>query len=68
MNTRLTSVTVASLLAVGVALTPAAASAGVRICTLPGSPTTALDRSVAREVFRSAGIAATFNKDRKSVV
>ncbi|HHX4059831.1 MAG: c-type cytochrome [Burkholderia contaminans] len=62
MNTRLTSVTVASLLAVGVALTPAAASAGVRICTLPGSPTTALDRSVAREVFRSAGIAATFNK------
>ncbi|MPV61154.1 cytochrome C [Burkholderia sp. HI2761] len=62
MNTRLTSVTVASLLAVGVALTPAAASAGVRVCTLPGSPTTALDRSVAREVFRTAGIAATFNK------
>lgn len=62
MNTRLTSVTVASLLAVGVALTPAAASAGVRVCTLPGSPTTALDRAVAREVFRTAGIAATFNK------
>ncbi|WP_338640435.1 c-type cytochrome [Burkholderia pyrrocinia] len=62
MNTRLTSVTLASLLAVGVALTPAAASAGVRICTLPGSPTTALDRSVAREVFRTAGIAASFNK------
>lgn len=62
MNTRLTSVTVASLLAVGGALTPAAASAGVRICTLPGSPTTALDRSVAREVFRTAGIAASFNK------
>ncbi|KGB93492.1 c-type cytochrome [Burkholderia cepacia] len=61
MNTRLTSVTVASLLAVGVALTPAAASADVRVCTLPGSPTTALDRSVAREVFRTAGIAATFN-------
>ncbi|WP_321791530.1 c-type cytochrome [Burkholderia pyrrocinia] len=62
MNTRLTPVTVASLLAVGVALTPAAASAGVRVCTLPGSPTTALDRSVAREVFRTAGIAASFNK------
>ncbi|BAX60923.1 c-type cytochrome [Burkholderia stabilis] len=62
MTTRLTPVTVASLLAVGVALTPAAASAGVRICTLPGSPTTALDRSVAREVFRTAGIAASFNK------
>ncbi|WP_069705508.1 c-type cytochrome [Burkholderia seminalis] len=62
MNTRLTSVTVASLLTVGVALTPAAASAGVRVCTLPGSPTTALDRAVAREVFRTAGIAATFNK------
>ncbi|MGC3023701.1 c-type cytochrome [Burkholderia sp. DN3021] len=62
MNTRLTPVTVASLLAVGVALTPAAASAGVRICTLPGSPTTALDQSVAREVFRTAGIAASFNK------
>ncbi|WP_175911191.1 c-type cytochrome [Burkholderia metallica] len=62
MNTRLTSVTVASLLAVGVAMTPTAAAAGVRICTLPGSPTTALDRSVAREVFRTAGIAATFNK------
>ena len=62
MNTRLTPVTVASLLAVGVALTPAAASAGVRVCTLPGSPTTALDQSVAREVFRTAGIAASFNK------
>ncbi|MCU9953964.1 MULTISPECIES: c-type cytochrome [Burkholderia] len=62
MNTRLTPVTVASLLAVGVALTPAAASAGVRVCTLPGSPTTVLDQSVAREVFRTAGIAASFNK------
>ncbi|KUZ83084.1 cytochrome C [Burkholderia ubonensis] len=62
MNTRLTPLALASLLAVGVALTPASASAGVRICTLPGSPTTALDKAVAREVFRTAGIAASFNK------
>ncbi|KVA22811.1 c-type cytochrome [Burkholderia ubonensis] len=62
MNTRLTPLALASLLAVGVALTPASASAGVRICTLPGSPTTALDKAVAREVFRTAGIAISFNK------
>ncbi|KVC59826.1 cytochrome C [Burkholderia ubonensis] len=62
MNTRLTPLALASLLAVGVALTPASASAGVRICTLPGSPTTALDQAVAREVFRTAGIAVSFNK------
>ncbi|MFA8393927.1 c-type cytochrome [Burkholderia ubonensis] len=62
MNTRLTPLALASLLAVGVALTPASASAGVRICTLPGSPTTALDKAVAREVFRTAGIAVSFNK------
>ncbi|RQS66893.1 cytochrome C [Burkholderia sp. Bp8963] len=62
MTTRLTPLTVASLLAVGVALAPASASAGVRICTLPGSPTTALDQSIAREVFRTAGIAASMNK------
>ncbi|KVA72866.1 cytochrome C [Burkholderia ubonensis] len=62
MTTRLTPLALASLLAVCMALTPASASAGVRICTLPGSPTTALDKAVAREVFRTAGITASFNQ------
>jgi mono/diheme cytochrome c family protein len=42
------------------ALTPAISSADVRICTFPGSPSTVLDQSVAREVFNVAGLSASF--------
>ncbi len=37
---------------------PGHASAGVRVCTFPGSPSTALDEAVTREAFRTAGIAS----------
>ncbi|WP_179401312.1 c-type cytochrome [Burkholderia guangdongensis] len=61
MNTRLTQIAVAGALAAGVALTPLHASAaGVRVCTMPGSPSAALDKSVAHEAFLAAGVAASF--------
>ncbi|KHK57107.1 cytochrome C [Burkholderia sp. A9] len=62
MNIRLSRLAVACALAAGTALTPAlsAAATPVRVCSLPGTPTAALDKAVAREVFRTAGIAATF--------
>ena len=41
-----------------VALAPVSPQAGVRVCTFPGSPSTALDQAVAREAFKTAGIAA----------
>lgn len=49
----------AALLAACVTLTPVQAMAGVRVCTFPGSPSTALDQAVAREVFRTADVAAS---------
>lgn len=61
MNTRLTHFAAAGLVAAGVALTPALSVAAVRVCLLPGSPSAALDKAVAREAFRTAGIAATFS-------
>ncbi|WP_233870399.1 c-type cytochrome [Paraburkholderia adhaesiva] len=60
MNTRLTQIAAAGAFAASVALVPVHASAGVRVCTMPGSPSTALDQAVARAVFRTAGINATF--------
>ena len=64
MNIRLTHVALASALVAGVAQVPAQipaqASSSVRVCTLPGSPSAELDKSVARAVLGSAGIAATF--------
>ena len=51
--------TTVGLLAATVTLAPVKAMADVRICTFPGSPSTALDHSVAQEVFKTAGIAAT---------
>ncbi|KVF04097.1 c-type cytochrome [Burkholderia vietnamiensis] len=62
MNLRLSRVAVASALAAGTALIPAlsAAAPAVRVCSLPGTPTAGLDKTVAREAFRTAGIAATF--------
>jgi len=61
MKTRIHSLAAASLLAAGAALLPAHAQAGVRICTFPGSPSTTLDQAVAREAFKTAGIAASFD-------
>ena len=60
MNIRLTHVALASALVAGAAQVPAQASSSVRVCTLPGSPSAELDKSVARAVLSAAGIAATF--------
>jgi mono/diheme cytochrome c family protein len=51
--------TTTGLLAASVTFTPIAAMAGVRVCTFPGSPSTALDQAVAQEVFKTADIAAS---------
>jgi mono/diheme cytochrome c family protein len=63
MNLRYSRVAAACALAAGTALTPALSTAAtpVRVCSLPGTPTAALDKAVARDVFRTAGIAATFS-------
>ncbi|KVQ52180.1 cytochrome C [Burkholderia territorii] len=63
MNLRLSRLAVACALAAGTALTPALSTAAtaVRVCSLPGTPTAALDKAVARDAFRTAGIAATFS-------
>lgn len=60
MNTSLKQFAAAGWLAAGAALMPASSVAGVRICTFPGSPSTTLDRAVAQEAFKTAGIAASF--------
>ncbi|KVV58033.1 cytochrome C [Burkholderia territorii] len=63
MNLRLSRLAVACALAAGTALTPvlSTAATAVRVCSLPGTPTAALDKAVARDAFRTAGIAATFS-------
>ncbi|KVG26472.1 c-type cytochrome [Burkholderia diffusa] len=63
MNLRLSRLAVACALAAGTALTPALSTAAtaVRVCSLPGTPTAALDKAVARDAFRTAGIAANFS-------
>ncbi|WP_321934748.1 MULTISPECIES: c-type cytochrome [unclassified Paraburkholderia] len=61
MNIRITYLAVAAALAAGGAHTGAHAAANaVRVCTLPGSPTAALDQAVARAVLKTAGVTATF--------
>ncbi|RAR57814.1 ABC-type amino acid transport substrate-binding protein [Paraburkholderia unamae] len=61
MNIRLTHIAVAVALAAGVAQAPVrAATTAVRVCTLPGSPSATLDKSVASAVLKSAGVPATF--------
>lgn len=55
MKTRLNSLF--ALMLAGGALLPGFATAGVRVCTFPGSPSTALDQAVTREAFETAGIA-----------
>ncbi len=60
MNHSLNSIRAAGMLAACIALAPSASDAAVKICTFPGSPSAALDRSVAQAVFARANIAATF--------
>ena len=62
MNLRLSRLAVACALAAATTLTPALSTAAtpVRVCSLPGTPTAALDKAVVRDVFRTAGVAATF--------
>lgn len=60
MNHSFNSLRAASMLAACVVLTPSPSEAAVKICTFPGSPSAALDRSVAQAVFARANIAATF--------
>jgi polar amino acid transport system substrate-binding protein len=60
MNHRFTLFAAAGAVAACAALVPAQAFAGVRVCTMPGSPSAVLDRAVARAVLDTAGIAASF--------
>ncbi|MEM5369234.1 c-type cytochrome [Paraburkholderia azotifigens] len=59
MNHSLNRIPAASVLAVCVALTSVHATAAVKVCTFPGSPSASLDEAVARDAFAQAGIAAT---------
>src|SRR5260370_26107005 len=59
MNLYLQALANAAVLAAS-ALTPAVSNADVRVCTFPGSPSTVLDQTVAREVFNVAGLTVSF--------
>lgn len=61
MNTHLFHLASAAAIATGLAIASPSASAAapMRICTFPGSPSAALDKAVANEAFKTAGIAAT---------
>ena len=61
MKTHLHQFAAAAVIAAGFALASSSASAAaqIRICTFPGSPSAALDKIVATEVFKVAGIPAT---------
>jgi polar amino acid transport system substrate-binding protein len=62
MNHSLNRIPAASVLAACLALASVPSMANVKVCTFPGSPSAALDQTVARDVFAQAGIAATFVK------
>lgn len=64
MNTPLNRLAAAASVAAVLALTmtPRATAAPLRICTFAGSPTAALDRVVARETLKTAGIAAALTQ------
>jgi mono/diheme cytochrome c family protein len=49
--------------AMALATLPGLSHAGVRVCTFPGSPSTALDQNVAKEVFRTAGLDVSFVRE-----
>ncbi|MDR5782156.1 c-type cytochrome [Caballeronia sp. LZ065] len=59
MNPSLNRLRAVSMLTACVALAPSPSDAAVKICTFPGSPSAALDRTIAQAVFTRAGIAAT---------
>ncbi|SAK48132.1 cytochrome c, class I [Caballeronia temeraria] len=59
MNHSFNFIRAAGMLAACIALAPSASDAAVKICTFPGSPSAALDRSVAQAAFTRANIAAT---------
>ncbi|MDR5760262.1 c-type cytochrome [Caballeronia sp. LZ035] len=59
MNPSLNRLRAVSMLTACVALAPSPSDAAVKVCTFPGSPSAALDRSIAQAVFARAGIAAT---------
>ncbi|MDR5752928.1 MULTISPECIES: c-type cytochrome [unclassified Caballeronia] len=50
-------------LAATLAALPGLSHAGVRVCTFPGSPSTALDHSVAKAVFKTAGLDVSFVRE-----
>lgn len=60
MNTPLNRLAAAAAVAAVLAftMTPRATAAPLRICTFAGSPTAALDRVIAQETFKTAGLAA----------
>jgi polar amino acid transport system substrate-binding protein len=60
MNTPLNRFAAAASVAAVLAftMTPRATAAPLRICTFAGSPTAALDRVIAQETFKTAGLAA----------
>ena len=60
MNMRLTQIAATLAFAASAAAIHAHAADALRVCTMPGSPSAALDRTVARSVLREAGIRATF--------
>ncbi|SAK66980.1 cytochrome c, class I [Caballeronia arationis] len=49
--------------AAALAAIPGLSHAGVRVCTFPGSPSTTLDHSVAKEVFKTAGLDVSFVRE-----
>ena len=59
MNHSLNRIPAASVFAACLALTSIHSMAAVKVCTFPGSPSAALDETVARDAFAQAGIAAT---------
>ncbi|WP_206951985.1 c-type cytochrome [Trinickia acidisoli] len=61
MKTHLQHFAVAAVAASALAIASSSAAATpIRICTFPGSPSATLDKVVAQEAFKTAGIAATF--------
>lgn len=61
MNTHLHQFAAAAIAVAGLAIASSSALAAtpIRICTFPASPSAALDRTVAKDAFKAAGIAAT---------
>ncbi|WP_116138274.1 c-type cytochrome [Trinickia diaoshuihuensis] len=60
MNTHLNQFAAAIAVAgLAIASSSAGAATPIRICTFPGSPSAALDKAVAQDAFKAAGIAAT---------